>query len=347
MMRTNGNCRSLVTHVDDTLTTLVLCVHNMVPTSLSSPSSSTHEDIDPTHYAGLARKRVRCQAVTCEERKESRAHRNRIAAQNSRDRRKAQFTHLERRVAELEEENRLLRAGVAIPPAAQPAVCSQPDENLVRERENEELRERIRTLEKGWDIVLKALAAQGLVTGLSSPSVSASPPASTTSTPSSSSPPSDACVSVSNSASVTASIPSPAPFQPSFETESTPPNANEVSKGVGSEYTRHLARVASIERPSLVSSVALQRVISLPASTFCHPTSYVRVPQRKRLTNHSSRSPLTSISGIVLGNVVEMRMMRSLWRHFSEKLSLCPVRGDIRKGKAAKYLLRVHSRRRK
>ena len=48
------------------------------------------------------------------------AHRNRIAAQNSHEKRKARFSYQERRVAELEEENRKLRAGGLVPPPAIP-----------------------------------------------------------------------------------------------------------------------------------------------------------------------------------------------------------------------------------
>ncbi|KAF8187524.1 hypothetical protein BJ912DRAFT_424738 [Pholiota molesta] len=48
------------------------------------------------------------------QREEARVPRNRIAAQNPRDRRKAQFSHLQWRVAELEEENRRLRAGMHV-----------------------------------------------------------------------------------------------------------------------------------------------------------------------------------------------------------------------------------------
>ncbi|KAG5219820.1 X-box-binding protein [Salix suchowensis] len=115
-----------------------------------------------------------------------RAHRNRIAAQNSRDRRKAQFQLLERRVAELEEENRVLRASISLAsisvghniaatPVARPKLTPAEEQ---REKENQELKERIRTLEKGWDAVVKALAAQGLPTG-----ISLSGPEASTSTP--------------------------------------------------------------------------------------------------------------------------------------------------------------------
>ncbi|KAK7005718.1 BZIP domain-containing protein [Favolaschia claudopus] len=114
---------------------------------------------------GPSRKRPRT-SNSVEERKEARAHRNRIAAQNSRDRRKAQFSYLERRVTELEEENRQLRAGLVPSPRPEQSIKAEEQEReRAKERENEELRERIKTLEKGWDAVMKALAAQGLSTG--------------------------------------------------------------------------------------------------------------------------------------------------------------------------------------
>ncbi|QRV79527.1 bZIP transcription factor [Ceratobasidium sp. AG-Ba] len=88
------------------------------------------------------RKRARPSDMTADERKEARAQRNRIAAQCSRDRRKQQFADLETRVAELEEENRKLRAGVVPEP---PKVQQKSDhEQEKREKENEELRERHR-----------------------------------------------------------------------------------------------------------------------------------------------------------------------------------------------------------
>ncbi|KAG6334217.1 hypothetical protein ID866_4875 [Astraeus odoratus] len=152
------------------------------PSSLSLPSSSKRAtsppsrlnspDMTVTHEP--PRKRPRS-AMTPEERKEARAHRNRIAAQNSRDRRKAQFTYLERRVTELEEENRRLRAGLPASPSPSISGVSVPEVITIereqelkrkqaeeqRERENEELRERIRTLEKGYEAVVRALEAQG------------------------------------------------------------------------------------------------------------------------------------------------------------------------------------------
>ena len=86
--------------------------------------------------------------MSVDERKEARAQRNRIAAQCSRDRRKQQFAELETRVAELEEENRKLRAGAAAEP---PKVQKSDPEQEKREKENEELRERVRQLEKAWE----------------------------------------------------------------------------------------------------------------------------------------------------------------------------------------------------
>ncbi|KAJ7798314.1 hypothetical protein B0H14DRAFT_2907109 [Mycena olivaceomarginata] len=110
-----------------------------LPPSDGAPDSAT-----------LGPKRPRTASV---ERKEARAHRNRIAAQNSRDRRKAQ-------------ENRRLRAGFLVAPA-------QPDSPGAEElqKENAELRERIKTLENGWAAVLTALAG-GLSTS-KAPSTSA------------------------------------------------------------------------------------------------------------------------------------------------------------------------------
>ncbi|GJE94387.1 bZIP domain-containing protein [Phanerochaete sordida] len=185
------------------------------------------------------RKRSRSE-VTPEERKEARAHRNRIAAQNSRDRRKAQFSHLERRVAELEEENRHLRAGMGLAPQSPSAeqLSQERQKELAREKENQELRERIKTLENGWDAVIKALAASGLPLAVPAP-----PPH-----------PSDSTTAPSRPvfAQPTHSYPSPAPSSPSsssgFEFDEYEP-------------TRHLARVATTDAP-LLSSVPQQRVDS-------------------------------------------------------------------------------------
>ncbi|KAJ7045756.1 hypothetical protein C8F04DRAFT_1249138 [Mycena alexandri] len=132
------------------------------PSSLSMDDSPSPRPESPE--PGPSRKRPRTSSSS-EDRKEARAHRNRIAAQNSRDRRKAQFSFLERRVSELEEENRQLRAGLLVaPPRPEQAKAEEQDRELAKDRENKELRERIRTLEEGWAAVMKALAAQGLST---------------------------------------------------------------------------------------------------------------------------------------------------------------------------------------
>ncbi|GLB36967.1 putative bZIP transcription factor [Lyophyllum shimeji] len=138
------------------------------PATLSPASESEAGSPAPIASGSNPRKRPRSE-ISSEERKEARAHRNRIAAQNSRDRRKAQFAYLERRVAELEEENRALRAarGVPLLPVTASTAFKAEEEHKrleasARDRENEELRERIKTLERGWDAVIKALAAQGL-----------------------------------------------------------------------------------------------------------------------------------------------------------------------------------------
>ncbi|KZT62805.1 hypothetical protein CALCODRAFT_478719 [Calocera cornea HHB12733] len=55
--------------------------------------------------------------ATPEERRAARAQRNRIAAQSSRDRRKEEHRYLRDRIAELERENQLLRAGHFLPHA--------------------------------------------------------------------------------------------------------------------------------------------------------------------------------------------------------------------------------------
>ncbi|TEB37230.1 hypothetical protein FA13DRAFT_1786417 [Coprinellus micaceus] len=214
--------------------------HSQFDSPSPSPSSPTHDL--PSSSSQPPRKRARTE-VSSEERKEARAHRNRIAAQNSRDRRKAQFSYLERRVAELEDENRRLRAGIPVsPPTTTPLTAMAPppqfsavnlpslaslasvaasaaagipmrshEEELrmrreqERERENEELKERIKTLERGWDAVVKALAAQGLPTGISPSSNDSQSPTNnaSSSSPSSSSKPSSSTPNAGASTSQT------------------------------------------------------------------------------------------------------------------------------------------------
>ncbi|KAF8638751.1 hypothetical protein AX17_001992 [Amanita inopinata Kibby_2008] len=245
------------------------------PTSLSIPSPSSEPE------SGPSRKRARTD-ISVDDRKEARAHRNRIAAQNSRDRRKAQFTYLERRVTELEEENRQLRAGMGL--AHSPSSSRQAEEEKERERqraqerENEELKERIRTLEKGWDAVMKALAAQGFSgAGVQSPTSALAPLApqpepSHQSTPSSepipsarSTPAPVSSIKAEPSPAPHTSFPlSPAPSHTSLDIENestssptflfpvvhslpTPTSLPSAKAGLVLEHdsTRHLARMAT------------------------------------------------------------------------------------------------------
>ncbi|KAK0195021.1 hypothetical protein F5146DRAFT_1023922, partial [Armillaria mellea] len=262
------------------------------PSALSSQSS-------PAPEAGPSRKRPRSE-VSSEERKEARAHRNRIAAQNSRDRRKAQFTYLERRVAELEEENRQLRL-----------ADEQRAADKARERENEELRERIKTLEKGWDAVVKALAANGVPTGLSLPSsepTPAPPPQQPAPTPA----PTQTNPPPKTESTLTQITPlSPAPSShssldfdsPMFSPSSPSSDVSDV------EPTRHLARVATTSGPvSSGTMVSLQRVDSI-SSRSALPSLHLR--------HMKSNLPSTTL----------------LWKHSSAKSSLAPRRRHF-------YLLR-------
>ena len=109
----------------------------MTPSSAPSPASSKE---------GPSRKRPRTDFQSSEERKEARAERNRIAAQVSRDRRKAEFHDLRDRVTSLERENAQLRAASSSSPSssssASPAII-----NADIARENRELKERVRVLE--------------------------------------------------------------------------------------------------------------------------------------------------------------------------------------------------------
>ncbi|KAF5348695.1 hypothetical protein D9758_006863 [Tetrapyrgos nigripes] len=221
--------------------------------------------LSPSPSAGPSRKRPRSE-LSSEDRKEARAHRNRIAAQNSRDRRKAQFSYLERRVQELEEENRQLRAGMGLA-----AVATQSPVDEARDRENQELKDRIRTLEKGWDAVVKALAAQGLPTGLSSDNTSASSPSSSsTPAPPSSIPDSTPSAPVSApsnqppSQSASDFPISPAPSHSSLDLTTTFSSASPAlserslsDQGEQDQSTRHLARVATI--PGSPPRMSLQR----------------------------------------------------------------------------------------
>lgn len=276
------------------------------PSSLSLPSSSAKRSSspDPTPPHGPPRKRPRS-GLSPEERKEARANRNRIAAQNSRDRRKAQFSYLERRVTELEEENCRLRAclpgssACSTPSIPEPPLAAR-DQDLVpqrrmgddqRERENRELRERIRTLEKGYEAVVRAFAAQGHALPACIPSTSTTASVLTSSRPSSPTGDMSPTPSMSPGTSALSLAPtfplSPAPthsslgdspptfasdslhlsFSPLFTPVLSSSSSFEVLKDeplplslTSSAPTCHLARVVTTAD---LSAVALQRVGSV------------------------------------------------------------------------------------
>ncbi|KAH9948933.1 hypothetical protein B0H21DRAFT_843272 [Amylocystis lapponica] len=232
------------------------------PSPAESSESPTSSSAD-LHPCGPPRKRARGE-TTVEERREARAHRNRIAAQNSRDRRKAQFVFLESRVAELEEENRQLRAGMGLAGLrrAEDSKTEEHERDRAREKENEELKARIKTLETGWDAVVKALAASGLPLSLPSP-ISA--------TPSTSIPPPDPSAS---SQPPTTTFPVLIPPSPVFPLS---PAASHSSSSLSPLFdfdldefvpTRHLARVATTDVPPLSSSNLLQLQLALDAAGY-------------------------------------------------------------------------------
>ncbi|KAL1747046.1 hypothetical protein HDZ31DRAFT_32765 [Schizophyllum fasciatum] len=305
----------------------------MAPSDFVNPANlastpMTPEAASPSSDCGPSRKRARTE-LSSDEKKEARAHRNRIAAQNSRDRRKAQFSYLERRVSELEEENRQLRAGMGLSRADEKKAEEQERERA-RERENAELRERIRTLEKGWDAVVKALAAQGLPTGVAPPTPLSEPAQSPSSidTASNTSMTSQVAASeqviptqqpVANALSVmpTTVFPiSPAPTSTSMDLDyassdvstyddfAAVPSFTAEQTTTEQDSTRHLARVATIEDQS---SMSLQRVVSSsrslpvvkqvqsasPPSRLMTRTSLLTMPQWTTSCERSSPPRLT------------------------------------------------------
>jgi len=225
------------------------------PSSSPAESSNVRSTSSRDNSSEPPRKRARSE-ITSEQRKEARAHRNRIAAQNSRDKRKAYFTHLESRVGELEEENRRLRASMGLSQLAESE--EQKDAFLKREssieRENEELKERIKTLENGWNAIVQALQASGLPFNIPFA------PAATTAV-------TQPTLSPSNSTSPqppTSTFPVFVPRSPVLPISPAPSHSSlSSSTSVFDEFeaTRHLARVATIEDAQL-TSMSLQRVAS-------------------------------------------------------------------------------------
>ncbi|KAI1795596.1 hypothetical protein LXA43DRAFT_938804 [Ganoderma leucocontextum] len=227
-----------------------------------SPSDPESPDSPISELAGPPRKRARSD-VTPEARREARAHRNRIAAQNSRDRRKAQFSYLERRVQELEDENRELRAGMGFsqPSRSHEQKDEEREKDRARDLENEELRQRIKTLETGWEAVMKALAVSGLPLNVPS-----APSASSSSTPSE---------SVTSGHPPTTTFPVFVPPSPVFPISPAPSTLSSGSSTLFDsddfDSTRHLARVATTDAPpggSECSSNRLQLELNIPTPTY-------------------------------------------------------------------------------
>ncbi|KIY50390.1 hypothetical protein FISHEDRAFT_71992 [Fistulina hepatica ATCC 64428] len=208
-----------------------------LPSEAAHPSSPPIATLESHNEAGPSRKRARTSEMTSDEKKEARAHRNRLAAQNSRDRRKAQFNYLERRVAELEEENRRLRTGIVAPAAPlleESRVQAAVD--AARDRENEELKQRIKTLEQGWEAVMKVLASQGIPTALPSLATPVDQPAvslSETPSPASVSTP---ALNVDSASNISKAEPRSSPAS-TFPVSPTPSHASEDPSSMSTTFT--------------------------------------------------------------------------------------------------------------
>ena len=300
------------------------------PAALSLPSPASDSPASPPPSApGPSRKRARTD-MSAEERKEARAHRNRIAAQNSRDKRKAQFSALESRIAELEEENRQLRAGMGYADLqrADERRREELERELARERENADLKERIKSLETSWQAVINVLAAQGLP-----PASAAAPPS-----PSSTNTPTTFPVLVPSSP-VFPAFPNPPSAAPLVTHKSSnsihSSNNNKISNNTSSnsritnfieavepEPTRHLARVASTA--AIPPAVPLQRVDSnwLPALLKTHPSRLSTLPRHPRQQRSYQRTRTRTHSVAAMAAALAQRhQMRLPWTNGSVKSS--------------------------
>ncbi|KAH9935792.1 uncharacterized protein B0H18DRAFT_1101423 [Fomitopsis serialis] len=274
-------------------------------TELALPSSPAESSASPAPSSSEPpRKRSRSE-TSPEERKEARAHRNRIAAQNSRDRRKAQFTLLERRVAELQEENRQLRAGMGLMGLKQSEddkVKEQRERDRARDRENEGLRARIKTLESGWEAVVKALSASGLplnIPGAPVPSSSTSP----SNPPPADSPSSDAPTTTTFPVLVPPSPTSVYPISPAPTDPSTPLELfNDFAP------TCHLARVLPSDTNLLQLTLGLDTAHSpflplLSAGQEQHPSAVDEVAMENLLREILAPSPIAAPAALPDGSV--------------------------------------------
>jgi len=255
------------------------------PSPAESSSSATVRPTstrDDSSVLEPPRKRARSD-VSPEQRREARAHRNRIAAQNSRDKRKAQFTYLEKRVAELEEENQRLRAGIGL----SQITSINSERESVQARENRELKERIKSLESGWSAVIKALQASGLPLNIQVPL------------------PSSADSPLPSSTSSTGTFPTTVPPSPAVYPLSPATSTSSLSSSNifdELESTRHSARVATVESGAQLTSTSLQRVdsqqiiISPNSTSLLHPQRR-RLPQTTQSRNRSATAPWRSSCG--------------------------------------------------
>ncbi|CCA66383.1 hypothetical protein PIIN_00069 [Serendipita indica DSM 11827] len=119
-----------------------------------SVDSASDYSPEPTAVSAPPKRRARG-SMTAEERREARAHRNRLAAQASRDRKKVQHDQLCLRVSQLEEENRALRLGISGSSAS-----NALDAALAKE--NAELRARVQQLELAWQNMTKILGSMAI-----------------------------------------------------------------------------------------------------------------------------------------------------------------------------------------
>ncbi|KAG9015620.1 hypothetical protein FRB90_004728 [Tulasnella sp. 427] len=227
------------------------------PVSAPSPASSKGSStVQPS------RKRPRTDFQSSEERKEARAERNRIAAQVSRDRRKAEFSDLRDRVSFLERENTALRQQATASTSlaatqtsslglAQVPAIGSTTHAVEIERENRELKERVRVLENALSTLSQnvANALKGVGTGSTiGGALSHLLPSS----------PSSSILPTTSNMTTQTTPNAPAAYTAGF---TTPVNATTPLVGASaSSSTRHLARVACVLSPSLDDETSLQRV---------------------------------------------------------------------------------------
>jgi hypothetical protein len=242
------------------------------PSALSNKRAYSPSASSSSSETSPARKRPRVsESATSEEKKEARAARNRIAAQESRDRRKREFGELHERVAMLEAENAALREGCSSGsgPSLSTASVNGNERTERLERENAELLERVARLETVLTNVLPLIQGGA-------------------------------------SRNNTTSLPSPAPSTSSFQTSPSSPLVNSTLPAtVSSETTRHLARVATVTVPSPSLDVKevtpQQRVISestMQSRQSCSQVSPSSTPSLPSLnstpTTTASISPSTT-----------------------------------------------------